>query len=278
MAPRTYTHRVWLSKISSIRRDPAQLELVHGQFADALRAALDPDIQVQNYGRVWRLSEPDWNVAPGDVCGVLGFVRRKNLEAANYDEERHEWVRAEVSRRESNCAHFRVNLDSQLIIFEERRPDIDRSAFSSALSKFLAPAGFAVEPVIDSSPFETWLADVDRVTRFRATLKRPNPRWAKRAQEVRDVIDDTEAETITIEAKAEHSATGLSVNDTFIGGIAEATRLGNGQYEASGFKGERRRFYRSETKLVSGSIEVSSRESSIAVFQRLGEALDDLKP
>ena len=104
----------------------------------------------------------------------------------------------------------------------------------TVLGKFLETAGLEVNLISDTAEFDAWLASVDRVTRFRVTLRPPNPRWSKRAKEVRELATEIEAERLTIDAQSE---AGLQVRDTLLDGAADTAAMGNGSYKVTGFSG-----------------------------------------
>jgi hypothetical protein len=265
--------KVWLGKVSSIRRDAAQLTLMHDTFPAMLERALDPDWVVSYYGRDWRLAQPRF--ANDRVWGKLGFARRSRTAAVEYDEEHHDWITQESPARQGNYSHFVIDLESQYIAFEEKGVDITHKSFLNAMGQFLMRAGLEVNLLSDANTFETWLANVDRVTRFYVSLKAPNPGFSRRAAETRRITEEIAAERLSIEATSEG---GLNVSNTLLEGAAETAALGNGSFKATGFAGQARRFFDSAKKYLTGVIEVSDEDSSDTIQAKIDGLLHELAP
>jgi hypothetical protein len=267
-------HRtVWVAKVSFADRRPGQLVFAHERFEEALRRALNPAVAVSYYGREWRLSEP--RSGDGIVAAELGFRRRRRQEEVDYDDARHEWVSSEAPARQGNFVHFVVDVESQYMAFEDRGEDLSRNAFLAALSRFLMRSGLEVQLVSDVRQFEAWLAEVDRVTRFRVTLRHPNPGYSRRARQVRELAGETGAERLTIEATSDD---GLEVRDTILEGAADTAARGNGEFKASGFVGRARKFFDSKTRYLSGVLEMGENDSSNVIAAKLRSLLDELAP
>jgi hypothetical protein len=263
-----------LGKVSFIDRRPSQLALMHERFPDALMRALDPNRRVSYY-REWRLSVPHRTESGEAVFAQLGFRRRKRQEEVDYDEASHEWVSSEAPARQGNFAHFVIDLKTQLIAFEDRGNDLKRDSFLKALGLFLEKSGLEVNLVSDTREFETWLSEVDVVTRFRVTLRQPNPGYSKRAKEVRELAGEVEAERLTIEAE---SSSGLNVRDTLLDGAADTAAMGNGSFKATGLSQGRRRFFDSGKRFLSGAIEVAQGDSAGTIAGKIRDLMRDLAP
>lgn len=263
---------VWIGKISFIDRNPDQMVLAHEQFPDALMHALDPNRPVSHY-REWRLSQP--RRTDRSVAAELGFRRRTRQEEVDYDDELHEWISSEAAAPQGNFAHFVVDLETQLIGFEDRGKDLSRDAFANVLSKFLESVGLEINLISDTREFDAWLEGVDVVTRFRVTLRQPNPGWSRRAQQVRDLAQEVDPDWMTIEATSQR---GLNVRDTLLDGAADTASMGNGEFKASGLSGGSRRFFDSAKRFVSGIIEVGSEDSSSTIASKIGDLMDEIAP
>lgn len=277
--PRHRHRTVWIGKISFIdRRPPGQGQLPGiippVTFEEALRRALDPNERVTYY-REWRLSEPHEDAASNTLSAQLGFRRRRQREEVDYDEDRHEWVSSEAASRQGNFAHFVIDLGTHVIAFEDRGKDLARDSFLTVLGKFLETAGLEVNLISDTAEFDAWLASVDRVTRFRVTLRPPNPRWSKRAKEVRELATEIEAERLTIDAQSE---AGLQVRDTLLDGAADTAAMGNGSYKVTGFLGTARRFFDSTKRFVSGLIDVTDTDSSSMIEHKIRDLMNEIAP
>jgi hypothetical protein len=129
--------------------------------------------------------------------------------------------------------------------------------------------------ISDTAEFDAWLESVDRVTRFRVTLRPANPGYSKRAKQVRELTSEIEAERVTIEAQSEH---GLKVRETLLDGAADTAALGNGYYKVTGFKGMARRFFDSTKWFVSGLIDVTDVDSSATIEQKIRDLMREIAP
>jgi hypothetical protein len=264
--------QIWLAKVSRQNRDPNQIALVHDQFQPEILRGLDPDRQIIYYGRVWRLSQPQVN-EDGTVFGKLGFARGARAEEVHYDESQHDWISEDAPSRQGNFSHFVIDLRTQVLAFEEKGDDLSRQSFLNALGLFLMPVGYEVILMSDSGSFDAWLEEVDRVTRFYVTLKRPNPGWSPRARQARAIAEEISADRLSVEATSEGD---LNVRNTVLDGAAETAARGNGHFKASGFRGKSRRFYDSARRFLGGIIELSDSDSSEATLQKIREAMTEL--
>lgn len=262
-----WRRRVWLAKISLASRDPEQLALVHENFQHDMQEALDPDGSYAYYGRTWRLSAP--LVSDCRLYGKLGYAKRAGAHA-EYVEDEHDWVDAPGSR--GAYSHFVLNLETQFLAFEGKS-DLSRESFVNAFSRFIRGKGYEIEPVSDTGEFESWLGDVDTITRFDVTVRRPNPGGQKkRAEELRDQID---ADSLHIAATARG---GLHVRDTPLEGAAEVAALGSGKFSATGIKDGAKRFFDSTKRSLGGHIAVDEKDSSRTILEKIDGLMPELVP
>ncbi|MGA7705250.1 MAG: hypothetical protein WB998_10190 [Solirubrobacteraceae bacterium] len=266
--------RIWLAKIGLIDRDQVRLFAVHEEFPKAIVAALNPDRRQTYYGRIWRPSQPVVDESSNLLFCKLGWAKPAQAEEVDYIESEHDWVTLHAPAKTGNYSHFVVNLTSQLVAYEERG-DISRQAFLNALSLFVTDMGYEVEPVSDTAEFEAWLDDMDQVTRFYVTLKRPNPSYGKRARETREIAGQINAERLSVEAVSKDN---VNVRDTFLEGAAETAALGNGQYKATGIKAGAKRFFDSAKRFLGRDIDVASEDSSRVILDKMADAMANMEP
>lgn len=271
---RTHRRRVWLAKISRIDRHPEQLSLIHQEFEPDLLDVLEPSHRHIFYGREWRLSQPHADDRSRSLFGKLGFARGTRAEQVDYIEAEHDWVTVDTPAKAGNYSHFVVDLDTQIVAFEERGVDLSKTSFVNALGLFLADGGYEVNLLSDAADFDVWLRDMDRVTRFYVTLKAPNPRWSRRARETRRLAEEIAAERLSIEATSDSH---LNVRDTLLQGAADTAAMGNGEFRATGVKDGGRRYFDSRKRFVSGDIEVPDQASSGAILAEIRELLHTLQ-
>ena len=210
----------------------------HSTFRENVLQALDPDIVVDRYNRAWRLSQPQiledrW------LWGRLGFALQRAHAAVVYNEETHDFELIPGEERRGTISHYVLDLESQYMLFEEVRPEIRRQSFVGAMESILgrtkAEVRLTVEEVYDGEAFSEWVKRVDRITRFRATFRRPNPDWDPRFEELRKVVEDTNADTVSLEAsKSSSEDQGLVIHGTILEEVAEHAAEGYGDAKATG--------------------------------------------
>lgn len=264
---RTARRQLWLAKIN--RRDYTLLD--HDFQTDVL-AALSPDASVTRHGREWRLSKPKYR--SGLISGKLGFARPQRLEGLRYDEEAKDFVVETSAAEQGNFAFYVIDVKSQVLAFETRLPDIKRQSFLGAFKKILATGDyrFEVDLLSDERDFERWLSEVDVVTNFRIAIRPPNPSSSQRAEEVRKLIEETNADSVILEAKASEDD-GLEVKDSLLGAAAEHAARGNGTFKLTALKGTARRFYNSAHKLVTAQVTIRRDDDEASIVRKLADAL-----
>lgn len=171
-------------------------------------------------------------------------------------------------------ALYVIDLRKRLIAFEERKPEIARQGFVAALRKIVSAGNWEVDLLGDKDSFDAWLDDVDRVTRFRATLVPPN--HFTNAMQVRALVTEPNSERTAIEASNRDDQRGLTVRGTILEAAAHHADLGNGDYRVSGLKGAAHRFFYSARRLLSRSVEVGVTDSDEIVQERIVEHLAEI--
>lgn len=269
--PHTRKRQVWLAKIS--RRESTLLD---NDFPSDLLVALDPTIRVHRYNREWRLSKPEQS-GPF-IVGKLGFERPARREEVHYDEEAQDFVVESAPSEQGNFSYYVIEGRKQVLAFELRPPDIYAKSFLGALQKILSQSHprFEIDLLSDVHSFEAWLESVDTVTRFFASLKPPNPSSSRRAREVRSLMDETDAERISIEATSSEEGGGLTIKNTLLEAAADHAAEGNGRFRLSALKGGARRFFDSSNQLLTGQIEVSANDDEPSILRKLMQLARDL--
>jgi hypothetical protein len=187
--------------------------VVEGPFSDRaenwalLQSVLSATgTRVERYNREWRLGPiQDDGTA---IMGRIGYERQAGT-AQRWDEKRQDFREAAVL--EGQTASYAVARSSLRIAFQFRPPNIKRRSFTAAFQDLLNESTgddlWRVDPELDEEDFDTWRSEVDRVEELRITVRRPNPRY--RGDRVRDVIEGTRSQIVTLIARAE---AGESVN------------------------------------------------------------------
>ena len=274
---RTITRHVWLAKIN--RRSHT---LFDRPFEEEIVDALSPDNTVTRYSRTWRLSAP--STSERSLVGKLGFVRRSAGASVTYDERLHDFVVSEAPTIQGNFAYYVLDLPTRILGFEERPPDIYRQSFLGALEGLLHSQGFKwdVDPLTDEASFEAWLRDVDVVTRFHATVNRPNPTPRRHAAEIRDLILEPKSDRFTVDATVDSdSSEGLQVDGTILGALADHAADGNGRFKMSARKCGSWRFFDSLRRLRSGRMTLQDTDGEPELVTQLtnivSEAADEYR-
>lgn len=270
---------VGLARIKNL----SQGDLFSENLQDDLKHALDPKFKVERYKRIWRVSK--FVQCQDCLCGKLGFSRSRLTEETFYDEKESDFVTLEKDSSEGAVSCFVLftppseeqeneqekRQDYALLAFEERPPDIYRQSFIGAFNKFLSGSGTAyeIESVRYRIDFITWLEQMDRIIEFSGTFHRPNPRWRPRTEQVREMIDQTRADTIKLAAKAESHGQGLNIEESILGGIVVHSQEGYGDYSAKGIRGRSGFYYsRGSSEVIEEIIEEPT-DTANEIFNKL---------
>jgi len=274
------TRRATLARvIRAVDAPPTLFESASFQ-TDVLRA-LDPELSVLRYGRRWRLSTPQMYEARW-LWGKLGFESSRIAEAVRYDAVRHDFVITPGAEEVGTFTHYVLDTTNQYLLFEERPPDIKRQSFLGAFKELLETTEnevrLTVEPVYDPSDFASWLTTVERVTRFRAALRLPNPNWDQRYEAIRAVMEPTKAGHLAIELRPADAESGLDAKGTPIEDFADFAAQGYGTTKASGQVGESRKFWDSGRRARGDDMTVEPGEASPSIVQRMVSIIQRLVP
>ncbi len=262
---------------AKIARRPGQATLFERGFQDDLERALSPEYRVTRYGRTWRFARPKL-IDHFYLMGKLGFERLATEAIIRYDDDLEDFVSDIRPSEQGSVSHFAIDLNSQILVFEERPPDIRRQSFLGALRALLreSDSRFEVETLADVTNFHEWIETVERVVRFSAALRRPNPEWRPRTQAIRDLIEPTGADRVDITATVDDPEAGkLTVEDSVLGQAVEHASEGYGQIRAVGIERGRRRFFSSVVNVQTSQVSESPEDNSETIFDKLIRALRD---
>ena len=249
-----------------------QGSLFSASHLDDLKRVLDPRRKVERYRRVWRLSKLDY--CDNFLCGKLGFSKRKLAEETFYDEKESDFVTLERDSSEGAVSCFVLLIpndwqDEALLAFEERPPDIYRQSFIGAFSRFLT--GYDIDEIKRDIDFVPWLEEMDHITEFAGSFRRPNPRWQPRTEQVKMIIDQTLADSVKLEAKVERPGQSLNIEESILGGIVEHSKRGYGDYRAKGLRGGSKfNYYHGKSEVIEEIIENPS-DTVREIFNKLIE-------
>lgn len=232
---------------------------------------LSPEASVTRYGRTWRLARSEI-MEEHFLASKLGFARVGAAEEVSYDETLHDFVYKTRMSEQGSFSHFVLDLDSHVLAFEERPPDIRRQSFLGALRGIVQQGTypFDVEALTESRDFWDWAGSVVRILSFKAILRPPNPQWRPRTELVRSLIEPTGADEVDLTAKVDPKGDGsLHVLDTVLHEAVDHASAGYARLSAVGSAEGRRRVFRSDQNVQTGSIAVDPDEDSPGVFRKL---------
>lgn len=252
-------------------RSREQMSLFEGKVRDYLMAMLSPEVSVTRYGRTWRLARSEI-LEDRFLASKLGFARVGAAEEVSYDETIHDFVYKVRMSEQGNFSHFVLDLHTHVLAFEERPPDIRRQSFLGALRGIIQQGGhpFEVQALTESRDFWEWARSVVRIVRFKAILRPPNPQWRPRTELIRSLIEPTGADEMDVQAKVDPKGdASLHVEDTVLHEAVEHASAGYARLSAVGIEEGRRRMFRSDQNVQTGSIVVDPDEDSSGVFRKL---------
>lgn len=242
-------------------------------FHDTILEALDPQHKVERYGRTWRFSRPIDQVE--FILGKLGFTHEGEQEQTDYDEDAKDFVTALAPARQTFFSHFVIDTAAEVVAFEDRGRLIRRQSFMGAFDGLLEAAGLnvAVDALTDPASLREWAESVERVVRIRATVQNPNPGWVDDAGAVRQLIEETDAESVDVTAKASQEH-GLNVGARWVdGALQQISAEGQGSMSAIGVRGERESRWTSGQRVRSEELEESPQDASETIWSRIVDIL-----
>jgi len=180
---------------SKIARKP-QRNLFQRSFSDDIREIVNPDLEIERYGRTWRFSK--YIEQDGYLTGKLGFRAAGTETVTDYDEEAKDYVEHLIDSRLSGYVLCALDPSKQVLAFEIKPPIIEYQSFKGAFALFLnsyPDAGLVFEDYVETAKFLAWVEnDIDRMTSFKATLRIPNPDFSKETDYLYDTLERTNAD------------------------------------------------------------------------------------
>lgn len=222
-------------------RKAGQAGLFGSTVRDEAERAIAPDDEVRRYRRTWRFSRPDNDGT--FLTGKLGYVHEAESMTTSYDETVQDFIEEPTTARQAEYSRWALDLSTQDLAFELRSPEIEFQSFVGAFRGLLdlhLDARLTVEIPVQPATFFEWRRSVQRLLRFRAVLRPPNPDWADRPERLRELVDKTNATEVTLEAKADPQE-GLNVEDTILGDVVAFQGEGYARVTADGVAADARR-------------------------------------
>lgn len=227
-----------------------QRTLFQRSFSEDIQEVLNPDTMVSRYGRTWRFSKP--KMKNGFLIGKLGFTAPGTEKRVDYDEEIKDFIELTVDSKQATFVLWVTDLSKQMLAFETKPPDIKYQSFKGAFGGILnerSDIGLILEGIAETSQFIEWVESVDRVTKFTANLRTPNPDFSKHAKIIQGLLGDTNADRARLElVKLKESTDSLDTEKT-IKDIVEYQEEGYSTIIARGEKEKQLKIFDSRKKL-----------------------------
>lgn len=170
-------------------------------FHSALEQSWVAGTRVTRYARTWRLSKQT-EFGDGILAGHLGYVNEGEISTINWDEDKKDFIRGEVTS--GIIVPFLINSNLRIITFQLFSNKVRQRTVTSNLQALLNVHKthiWKISPFLLKREFSQWLTSVDSVSNFNARLEYPNPDWTGR-ENLENLIDGLEAETLSIQAIA----------------------------------------------------------------------------
>ena len=207
------------------------------RFTDNIKEVVNPDIHISRYGRTWRVSQPIYR--DESFVGKLGYMSSTTEKKTYYDEERRDFIEQPVDTKQGHYVQWAIDLSTQMIAFEAKPPDIKYQSFIGAFGGLLnerPDIGLTIERIMQPDKFFEWTKQVDRITKFTAHLRTPNPDFASRPRIIQALLEDTNADSAKVEInKNKESGETLNTKKT-IRDLVEYGEEGYSTIIAHGFK------------------------------------------
>lgn len=245
---------------------------------DRIKNIINPELQVERYGRTWRFSQPEVRDTRF-VLAKFGFIKPAKQEQVRFDEELKDYVEEVAADEDVNFCHFAIDLDRALIAFELRPPDIRRRSFTGNFEALAAESGEALELQIleEEISFRNWLERIETLSFFEAKLRRPNPTWRPRTETIRKLIESTNADEVDLTAKVDNpEEKSLRAEESVIEESVQHQDAGYGDVSAEGYSEGREQKFTDNRVTRRENIPVQEGEPSESIFDKLVTLLQEL--
>lgn len=228
--------------------------LSHYDFEKAILTVIDPNVKMPpRYGRTWRFSQP--KIRDGFLIGKFGFVTTGIAQQGDYDEKLKDFVLRTFDSRQPTYSLWAIDLSYQILAFEVKPPDIKYQSFVGNFEEFLnerPDINLTIEKVVETAKFIEWVGNVDRVTKFTATLRPPNPDYSEHPDDlIRRLLEEPNADQAKVEfTKQKGSTDSLNTESgKTIQNLVEYGKVGYSTVVARGLKKDRIRIYDSRKRI-----------------------------
>lgn len=186
-----------------------------------IQERIRPGASVERYGREWvigRTEEED-----GVLSGRIGFRGAEGL-AEIWDDQATDFVPTAVPQ--GQAVPFAIDLATGRLALQTR-PALKINGLTGALEALLSEGNlrWRIRSPRARMSFSDWRASVDRVTKVRLRVVKPNPTY-RDTPNLEALIEQAEAEVVVLEMQADH---GINTDTTFITESQEHIDRGYGE-------------------------------------------------
>jgi hypothetical protein len=269
---------VYFCKIAFKPQRTIEQELSKIDFKKAIQIVVDPDVKVTpRYNRTWRFSQP--KIIDEFLVGKFGFVSSGVEQVGDYDDKIKDFFVKDMDSKKPTISFWAIDLSSQIMAFEVKPPDIKYQSFISNFKSFLnekPDINLGLERVIETAKFIEWVENVDRVTKFTATLRPPNPNYSKHPQILSELLEETNADQATVEfTKQKGACDSLNTEkDKTIQKLVDYGKVGYSIIVARGIKKNKTKIYDSRKRTPLETIEIPK---GIDDDSRWGRIIDSIR-
>lgn len=208
--PAVVAHRSLTGKVARFQLEPPPQGRIDATPAQWIASHVVPGATVDRYRRTWIVGQTEEHL--GVLYGRIGYERDAS-QFEIYDEEQKDFVG--VSIRTGNVTPFAINLNSLVLAFQTKPPEIVMGSVANAIAALLSEddARWRAESLLARRmTLNEWVQSVDRVTRIRFFIRQPNPHYQD-APDLEALIEQAQAEVGRLELQADG---GLDLNSPFV--------------------------------------------------------------
>jgi hypothetical protein len=246
-------------------------------FKTSINRAIDPDLKLSpRYGRTWRFSLPQ--ESDGYLIGQFGFISAGTEQRPDYDEKLKSFIRKTVDTKILTYSLWAIDLNYQILAFEIRPPDIKYQTFVGNFQDFLdAKPGINLKigKVVETERFIEWVAKVDKVIKFSATLRPPNPNYSSHPDFFSELLEQTNADQAKLEFTKDKN-TNESLNTEqgkTLQAIVEYGKVGYSTIVARGYKKDQPKYFDSRKRIPIDTQDVPKDVDDQSKWEHIKEAI-----
>lgn len=263
----------------------AQIGLMRRGYEEDIRVALTPNGPVTRYSRNWRLSQPalleDKVLADRFLVGKFGFESSGQERRSYWDNEKKDFIESPSNVKQSYYSQWALDMTEHVIAFESNPPLIYYHSFFGAFKDLLnlhPEVGLTIENILESSEFFQWVGTVERLTKFTAKLRAPNPDYAGRTETILKILRDTNADHAKVEVSKDKDSQESLDTDKTIRDLVEYGKDGYSEVVARGLTRQGQpRMFDSKQRMPIHRAELPTAATVPTIWQSLIDALKRFK-